>query len=160
MKFILDGMLGKLARWLRMMGHDAKYSTDLSDFELLDIAKKENRVLLTRDLALYQHAIAKNTEAYYVEGLTESDRLAELSARFGISLTIDLTQSRCPKCNNQLTSAIKEEIAEKVEKNTLLYYNEFWKCSNCGAVYWQGAHWTKINATLEEAKIKQKKKIS
>ena len=159
MKFILDGMLGKLARWLRMMGHDAKYSTDLSDFELLDIAKKENRVLLTRDLALYQHAIAKNTEAYYVEGLTESDRLAELSARFGISLTIDLKQSRCPKCNNQLTSATKEEIAEKVEKNTLLYYNEFWKCSNCGAVYWQGAHWTKINATLEEAKIKQKKKI-
>jgi uncharacterized protein len=158
-KFILDGMLGKLARWLRMMGHDTKYSTTLGDFELLDIAKKENRVLLTRDLALYQHAIAKNAEAYYAEGITESDRLAELSTRFGISMSIDMTQSRCPKCNTQLTSVPKEEIEEKVEKNTLLYYNEFWNCSNCGAVYWQGEHWTKISAKLEEAKLKQNKKI-
>jgi hypothetical protein len=142
-----------------MMGHDAIYSTALGDSELLDIAKKENRVLLTKDLALFQHAIAKSAEAYYVEGITESDRLAGLSARYGIPLSIDMTQSRCPKCNTQLTSVPKEEIAEKVEKNTLLYYNEFWNCTNCGAVYWQGAHWTKISATLEEAKLKTKEKI-
>jgi uncharacterized protein len=158
--FILDGMLGKLARWLRMMGHDAKYSNQFNDSELLEIAKKENRVLLTRDLALYKHATAKNAETYYVEGTAESDYLSELSARFGISLTIDMTQSRCPKCNTRLISVPKGEIAEKVEKNTLLHYNEFWNCPNCGAVYWQGAHWTKINATLEEAKPNQKKKVS
>ena len=160
MKFILDGMLGKLARWLRMMGQDVTYSTENSDSELLVITKKENRVLLTRDLALYQHAIAKNFEAYYVEGITESDRLSELSSRFGISLSIDMSQSRCPKCNTHLTSVPKQKIVEKVERNTFLYYNEFWNCSNCGAVYWQGAHWTKICATLENAKLKQKKKLS
>ena len=158
MNFILDGMLGKLVRWLRMMGHDVKYSTALDDAELLAIAKKENRVLLTRDLALYQQSVAKDIEAYYVEGNTEPERLAELSERFGIPLAIDLEKSRCPKCNTQLAAVPKEEIADKVEKNTLLYYNEFWKCPNCGAVYWQGAHWTKIRATLEEAKQKMKKK--
>ena len=158
MNFILDGMLGKLARWLRMMGHDVKYSTALDDAELLAIAKKENRVLLTRDLALYQQSVAKDTEAYYVEGNTEPERLAETSERFGIPLAIDLEQSRCPKCNTKLTPVPKEDIADKVQKNTLTYYDAFWKCSNCDAVYWQGAHWTKIRATLEEAKEKLKKK--
>jgi uncharacterized protein len=156
-KFILDGMLGKLARWLRMMGYDTEYSTDLNDSELLTTSKRDNRILLTRDLALYQHAVAKNAQAYYVEGLTEPDRLATLSTRFEIALTMDMTKSRCPKCNTALISTSREEIAQKVEKNTLLYYNEFWKCPKCGSVYWQGAHWKKIYATLEEAKLKQKK---
>ena len=115
LNFILDGMLGKLARWLRMMGHDVKYSTVLDDAELLSIAKKENRILLTRDLALYQHSAAKGIEAYYVEGNIEFERLTELSERFGIPLEIDLEKSRCPKCNTQLATVPKEEIADKVE---------------------------------------------
>ena len=158
--FILDGMLGKLTRWLRMLGHDAQYSAGLNDTELLTIARSEKRTLLTRDLALFQKAMAKGIEAYYVEGSTEPERLSELSVRFGIPLAIDLTKSRCPKCNSKLAVAPKEKIAEKVQKNTLLYYNEFWSCPNCGAVYWQGAHWTKIRVTLEEAKEKRKKKES
>jgi len=151
-------MLGKLARWLRMMGHNVQYSTSFTDAMLLDVAKKEHRILLTRDLALYQQATSKSIEAYYVEGETEPERLAEISARFSIPLEIDLTQSRCPKCNTRLATVQKEEIDAKVEKNTLLYYNEFWSCPNCGAVYWQGAHWTKIRSTLEEAKQKLEKK--
>ena len=158
MNFILDGMLGKLARWLRMMGHDAKYSTLLEDSQLLKIAKEEDRVLLTRDLALYQQAIAKNLEAYYVEGTTEPDRLSELTQRFSLPLFIDLEKSRCPKCNTKLQPAPKEKVADKVEENTLKFYDTFWECPNCGAVYWQGAHWTKIRATLEQAKEKQKEK--
>jgi uncharacterized protein with PIN domain len=69
-----------------------------------------------------------------------------------------LEDSRCPKCNAKLASASKEEIADKVEKNTLIHYNEFWNCPSCGAVYWQGAHWTKIWATLKEAKEKLKER--
>jgi uncharacterized protein len=152
LNFVLDGMLGKLARWLRMMGHNVQYANNTEDNQLLAIAKTESRVLLTRDFALYQQAIIKNLEAYYVEGVTEAQRLSELSNRFSIALDIDLEKSRCPKCNTQLKTAPKEEIAEKVEKNTLLYYDQFWLCPNCGAVYWQGAHWSKIRATLEEAK--------
>ena len=158
MNLILDGMLGKLTRWLRMMGHDAQYSATLNDAELMDIARYEKRVLLTRDLALCQQAITKGIEMYYVEGNTEPERLAELSARFGIPLTIYLEKAHCPKCNTKLASVPKEEISDKIEINTLLYYNEFWRCPKCGSVYWQGAHWTKIRATLEEAKEKLKKK--
>jgi uncharacterized protein with PIN domain len=151
-KFIADGMLGKLARWLRILGQDVKYSNQSDDAELVAIAEKEQRVLLTRDLELYQHAVAKGIDAFYVEGRTEAEKLAKLAERFDFSLTIDLRRSRCPRCNTRIRLTPKETIAEKVEKNTLIHYDEFWKCPKCGQVYWQGAHWKGIQATLEEAK--------
>jgi uncharacterized protein with PIN domain len=157
-KFIADGMLGKLTRWLRMLGHDVKYSNKLNDAELAVIAKKERRILLTKDLELYQRAIAKGIDAFYVEGLTEAERLAELAKRFNIALVIDLKNSRCPRCNTKLRSTPKEKLAGKVEKNTFAYYDEFWRCPKCEHIYWQGAHWGRIRATLAEAEENLKKK--
>ena len=140
MKFIADGMLGKLTRWLRMLGQDVKYSNQFEDEEL------------TRDLELYQRAIAKGIDAFYVEGRTEAEKLAELAKRFDFPLVIDLKRSRCPRCNTKIRPTPKEELADKVEKNTFIYYDEFWKCPKCGHIYWQGAHWEGIHATLEKAK--------
>jgi len=151
-KFIADGMLGKLTRWLRMLGQDVTYSTQLEDAELIKNAKKENSVLLTRDSELYQRAISKGIDAFYVEGRTEAEKLAKLAERFGFPLTINLAFSRCPRCNGRIRLTPKEQLADKVEKNTFVYYDKFWKCSKCGRVYWQGAHWDGIRATLEEAK--------
>ena len=156
MKFIADGMLGKLTRWLRMLGQDVKYSNQSEDAELIAMAKKEHRILLTRDLELYQHAAAKGIDAFYVEGRTEAEKIAELAERFDFSLTIDLRRSRCPRCNTKIRLTPKEKVADKVEKNTFTYYDEFWKCPKCGHIYWQGAHWKGILATLEEAKKNQK----
>lgn len=152
MKFIADGMLGKLTRWLRMLGQDVTYSNKFEDAELIAIAEKEHRILLTRDSELYQRAIGKSIDAFYVEGLTEAEKLAELAERFDFSLTIDLTCSRCPRCNAKIRLTPKETLASKVERNTFIYYDEFWKCSECGSIYWQGSHWNGIRATLEEAK--------
>jgi uncharacterized protein with PIN domain len=155
-KFLANGMLGKLTRWLRMIGHDVEYSSKLDDAELAATAKKEQRVLLTRDLELYQRATAKGIEAFYVEGETEAARLAELAKRFGIVLAVDLALSRCPKCNGKLRVAPKETLAGKVEKNTFAHYSDFWECPLCGQVYWQGAHWDRICATLKDAEEKMK----
>jgi len=151
-KFIADGMLGKLTRWLRMLGQDVTYSNQFDDTELIAMAKREHRVLLTRDLALYQRAIAKGVDAFYVEGQTEAEKIAELAKRFDIPLGIDMKRSRCPRCNTKIQPTPKEEIASEVEKNTFNYYDEFWKCPKCGNIYWQGAHWDRIRATLEGAK--------
>ncbi len=152
MKFIADGMLGKLTRWLRMLGQDATYSNQFEDTELIAMAEKEHRVLLTRDLELYQRAIAKDVDAVYVEGQTEAEKLAELATRFETPLEIDLKRSRCPRCNTKIRSTPKENLADKVERNTFIYYDKFWKCPKCGNVYWQGAHWGRIRVTLEKAK--------
>lgn len=151
MKFVVDGMLGKLARWLRMMGHNVKYSNSMDDAQLLSLAKNEHRVLLTRDFELYQHAITKGFDAFYVEGETEQERLAEVSRRYGIRLEIDMNVSRCPKCNTPVRQIPKEEARGRVEESTFRYYNEFWECSKCHQVYWQGAHWTRIRKTFEAA---------
>ncbi len=151
MKFLADSMLGKLARWLRMLGQDVLYSTELNDSELLELAKKENRVLLTRDLELYQRAIAKGLDTYYVEGKTESDQLAELAKRYNLRLMIDMDKSHCPLCNTKLKATPKEQLKSQLEKNTLTYYEKFWKCPNCGQIYWQGAHWTQINKYIKRS---------
>ncbi len=137
-----------------MLGHDVEYSSKLDDSELAATAKKEQRILLTRDLELYQRATAKGVEAFYVAGETEVARLAELAKRFCFSLIIDLENSRCPKCNAKLRVAPKEKLAGKVEKNTFAHYSDFWECPRCGQVYWQGAHWDRIRATLKAAEEK------
>lgn len=152
MEFIADGMLGKLTRWLRILGHNVKYSNKLDDAQLIIIAKKERRILLTRDLELYQQATAKGVDAFYLEGNTEAEKLAHLAQRFSIELDVDMTTSRCPKCNTQVKPIPKEKVADKIEKSTFAYYDEFWGCPKCGQIYWQGAHWTKIRKTLEKAK--------
>jgi uncharacterized protein with PIN domain len=151
-KFVADGMLGSLARWLRMMGHDVEYPTELDDDKLLALAKAENRVLLTRDLELYRRSTARGIGTFYVEGGNEAERLAALSKRFGLALEIDLRFSRCPRCNTAIQAVPKNRIADRVEKNTFAHYSEFWECPKCGKVYWQGAHWPKIRETLEKAK--------
>lgn len=157
MRFLLDGMLGKLVRWLRMLGQDVTYPVEFDDAELLELAKKENRVLLTKDFELYKRAIGRGLDAYYIEGKTESDRLAEVAKRYSLQLTIDMGKSHCPACNTKLKPTLKEQVQGELEKNTFLYYDKFWKCPNCGQIYWQGAHWAQINKTLNIAKIKLKK---
>lgn len=154
MKFLADGMLGKLARWLRMLGHDVLYYSQLSDIELIELAKAENRALLTRDLELYRRAISRGLDAFYVEGKTESNRLAEITKRYGLSLIIEMDKSHCTICNTTIKSAQKEELKGQLEPNTCRYYERFWQCPNCGQIYWQGAHWKQITATLTEAQQK------
>ncbi len=147
-------MLGKLARWLRMLGQDVIYSTQLSDNELLDLAKVEIRVLLTKDFELYKRAVGRGLEAFYVEGKTESARLAEVTKRYGLTLTVDMDKSHCPICNTKLQTVPKEQLKDKLEPNTYTYYDKFWRCPNCGQVYWQGAHWKQITKTLTQAQQK------
>jgi uncharacterized protein with PIN domain len=140
-----------------MIGNDVVYSTDLSDDQLLAQSKAEGRVLLTRDFELYQRALSRGFEAFYLLGASEAERLAELSERFGLPLEIDMDKSHCPRCNTKLQVVTKEQIKDDVEANTFLYYGKFWKCPGCGHVYWQGAHWEQIQQTLTQAQ--QRKKV-
>jgi uncharacterized protein with PIN domain len=157
LKFLADGMLGKLARWLRILGNDVIYSVEFDDSELLELAKKDERVLLTKDLKLYKRAISRGSDYYYVEGKTEPDRIAEVAKRYSLPLVIDMDESHCPICNTKLAAASKEQLQNELEKNTFTYYSKFWKCSNCRQIYWQGAHWTQINNTLNQARAKLEK---
>jgi hypothetical protein len=152
LKFLTDGMLGKLTRWLRLLGYDVKYSRSLSDEQLIEIAKRENRILLTRDLKLYRQAMTQKINSFFVERATEAKKLASLVRQFNLNLDFDVTVSRCPKCNAKIKPIPKEKVVDKIPETTASYYNEFWECPSCKKIYWQGAHWKRINKTLEEAK--------
>jgi len=154
LKFLADGMLGKLARWIRMLGHDVMYSVVFNDFEILELAKKEERVLLTKDLELYKRAIGRDIGAYYVEGKMESERLAEIAKRYNLPLVVDMDKSHCPICNSKLEAVPKDQLKDELETNTYTYYYKFWRCPNCGQIYWQGAHWKQITQTLTQAQQK------
>lgn len=152
MNFIVDAMLGKLARWLRMLGHNVTYYRDFDDSTFLVLTKTEKRVLLTRDLKLYQKALKDGLDAFFVESKDQQQRLAFLANYFGFKLEIDLNVSRCPKCNGSLVRVSKDEVRAKVPDGTFKYYNNFWQCSSCGQIYWKGAHWNRIQDTLQAAK--------
>ena len=154
MRFIADGMLGKLTRWLRMLGHDVNYFRSADDKKLAELANQEKRILLTRDHKLVQQAVSLGAEAVLVEAEDETDKLAFLAGRFGFKLEIDLRISRCPKCNATIVVVVKDDVADQIPETTSRYYNDFWKCQGCGKVYWQGAHWKRIEETLEKAKTK------
>ncbi len=152
MKFITDGMLGKLTRWLRMLGHDVEYSRSLDDKKLIEKAKSEGRILLTRDFKLYQQAMTQGVDTVLVEAATGAEKLADLASRFNFKLEIDVTVSRCPKCNTKIRSVSKKMVIDRVPETTSTYYSEFWECPRCEQIYWQGAHWKRIEKTLKEAR--------
>jgi len=152
LRFIADGMLGKLTRWLRILGQDVKYSNKLDDAALVVAAKKERRILLTRDFELYRQGVAKGIDAFYVEGETGEEKLADIARRFNIDLNVDMATSRCPKCNSKVTQISKDKVAAKVGKSTFDHYEEFWACRKCAQIYWQGAHWKGIRRKLERTK--------
>ncbi len=152
MRFLTDGMLGKLTRWLRILGHDVTYHRSLDDEKLIEVALSEKRVLLTRDNKLFSQSVTNGVDAVLVEAIDEAKKLADLAKRFNFKLNINLSVSRCPKCNTTIKFVPKEMVINQIPEATSTYYNNFWKCPNCGQVYWQGAHWKRIEQTLEKAK--------
>jgi uncharacterized protein with PIN domain len=154
MHFLLDGMLGKLSRWLRMIGYEATYLNDYGDKDLLSVAKRDALILLTSDEELYRTAIARGIECFLVEGRTEAERLAALADRYKLNLRIDTTASRCPVCGSPLREIQKKDVEGSVPPATFKVYQTFWVCNSpaCGKIYWQGSHWKRIEQTLETAR--------
>jgi uncharacterized protein with PIN domain len=153
-RFVVDGMLGRLARWLRLTGHDVAYANEFSSGEeqdeiLLKKAEKEGAVLLTSDKGLYQKSRRKGVRAVLIQAGDLPEQLLEV-ARAIPELEISLENSRCPVCNGELQEVSKEEVKGKVPETVLERQEEFWRCVRCGKIYWQGSHWEKILETLDE----------
>jgi uncharacterized protein with PIN domain len=149
MKFLADHMLGSLARWLRFFGFDCAYPDALSDKELKEIAKKEERILLTRDKELSR---AKDITTLYIESTDMEEQLVRVVLEFHLKPTDAL--SRCSLCNSILEKIEKSEVKGKVPENVFSLQNEFWKCNRCGKYYWKGTHYQGIKKTLEELERK------
>lgn len=148
-RFLVDSMLGSLARWLRIGGYDAEYRRDAEDESLMEEASRTGRVLLTRDKVLAVRARKRGVEAFLVNGEGDVEQLGEISAALGLEL--DPSSSRCPRCNGALTQVDREKVRDRVPEASLEAFDVFWVCGSCGGVYWRGSHWDQIASTISEA---------
>lgn len=151
MRFVVDSMLGNLARWLRLLGYDTLYYKNIDDWKLIKIAKDEGRILVTRDLSLYRRARVKGVNVIYLESTSIDEELVTLANEVGIDLKFKEKNTRCPLCNTELTLIPKAEALHLIPQEIGKRYNTFWKCPKCNKVFWQGNHWKTINEVLEKA---------
>jgi len=153
-KFIVDAMLGSLAKWLRLLGYDTLYSTSYNDAQIISIAARTKRIVVTSDKGLYRRAIKAGLRAVLLpeSGVTES--LARLASAGLIELRVDPSKSRCPLCNGVLKEVTDRNLVRgRVPPGALAKYSKFYVCARCGHVYWEGGHWRNIRRIVEEAKL-------
>lgn len=148
--FIVDGMLGSLARWLRLLGFDTAYCENWSDDDILRATG--TRILLTRDKQLLARAATRGFTAINPGARSIADQLLRLRQQLRITFDVDPARSRCPRCNHSLSRVNKAQVSDRVPPGSLQRYTDFWECSNpdCRQVYWQGRHWQRIKRTLDE----------
>ncbi|WP_297071201.1 Mut7-C RNAse domain-containing protein [Thermococcus sp.] len=143
MKFIADMMLGRLARWLRLYGYDTLYGIE-DDDEIIHVALREGRVILTRDSGLAERAGKLGAEVVLISSNSLEGQIDELR-RFGLEFgELFPANARCPKCNGPIRPASKGEVMGKVPPAVYEKYDEFYVCTNCGQVYWPGRQWEEM----------------
>lgn len=144
MKFIADSMLGRLARWLRLSGYDVAYANDILDNSILEHAKSEGRILLSKDKNLCEKAKGRGIDATLVTSDNILEQLRQVVRERNLTIRSTPEFSRCPLCNSAVKKIEKEKIKDRVPKTVFKHSKEFWECRNCGKIYWHGGHWKNI----------------
>jgi uncharacterized protein with PIN domain/sulfur carrier protein ThiS len=140
-RFIADVHLGRLVRYLRILGFDTVYRKEWRDKELVDTAVREHRIVLTRDRGLLKRAALDH--GYLVRRTEPRAQLTEIIERFDLSRSLR-PFSRCPMCNGTVWPVEKGEVAARLPVRTAQHYDEFWRCEQCGHLYWKGGHFRSL----------------
>lgn len=155
-RFVIDCNLGRLARYMRLLGFDSLYRNDYSDKTIADIAQQENRIVLTRDRALLQHKII--TRGYFVRAIKPREQVREVLLRLDLYRQIK-PYTRCARCNGELVDADKQSIVARLEPKTRQYYDRFKVCKTCGQAYWEGSHHKRMRTLLDSFASKNDDRI-
>ena len=146
-KFILDVHLGKMAKYLRLLGFDTLYESSYNDNEIISISKAEKRIILTRDRGLLKNN--KVTHGCWIRSQHTCEQLKEVISRFDLRAGAK-PFTRCLECNSLLNDVKKEEISDFLPLRTKKYYDEFKHCPGCKRIYWEGSHYEKMKKHIEE----------
>ncbi len=144
-KFIADCHLGKLAKYLRLMGIDTLYFPHIEDDKLVEMASNEYRIILTRDRSLSQR---KHAPVFFLEATDTKTQLKTLIEHYNLK-ELPLPFSRCIVCNTPLQVIEKEKIMDVLPKKVQIYFDYFEYCPTCDRVYWRGDHYRHMMAFLE-----------
>jgi uncharacterized protein with PIN domain len=143
-------MLGGLARWLRAAGYDASWKADVEDWELIRLALREQRTLLTSDTGILRIGIVRDGEVpalFIPHGLGKQEQLSFVLG----ALKLPLREPRCMACGGPLALVSKEETRGRVPPRTFAWVHQFYECEKCRQLFWQGTHWQHIARQLQNA---------
>ena len=139
--FVVDAMYGNLAKKLRLLGYDSLYFANIDDDKILQIARDEDRVLLTNDVVLVRRALKQNVRTVQITKKDEIEQILEINQKYNLGKCVVAgNNSRCPLCNGILHRIQKDLIVTHIPEGVLKQTNEFWTCANCKKLYWEGTH--------------------
>jgi uncharacterized protein with PIN domain len=150
-KLILDVHLGKLARYIRLLGFDTVYETWLEDEQIVAIASKEKRIILTRDIQLLKNG--QVSHGYWIRSQKPLEQLKEVIQHLDLSKKIRPFH-RCMECNGIIKEVDKTEIIAYLKPKTRVHYEDFYRCEQCQRVYWNGSHYQRMISMLENLDIR------
>ena len=136
-RFVADVHLAKVAKYLRIVGIDTLYFREISDDRLLEIAKEQNRIVLTRDRELAN----RSERVYYVPKGTILEVVQDVLHRFGCRCE---PLTRCLVDNTPLQKVEKDEVIDRLPPKVRALFNDFWRCPTCGRIYWHGSHYERM----------------
>jgi len=145
-QFILDVHLGKLARYLRLLGFDTIYDPHYPDPQIIAMAVEDKRIILTRDKGLLKN---KNvTRGYWVRATDPDEQIQEILQRFDL-FTKAAPFTRCLECNGTIVNVDKEKLVAQLETKTKQFYDKFTACSECKKIYWAGSHYQRMKQFVD-----------
>ncbi len=143
--FFADVMLGRLAKWLRILGYDTSYEQTITSEKLVNTARNENRMILTRNKKLIK--TLDESECLFIEGNFLVNQLKQVIDEFNLDMSENFL-SRCTVCNAEIVPANKEEVINDVPDFVFRMQNEFSKCPKCGKIFWKGTHLKRMEEIL------------
>ncbi len=145
-RFVADDMVGKLAKWLRILGHDVAYFHSIDDEELISIANSERRILLTRDTSIAESGRARR--CIFLESDNYMEQLRQVFRLLALKVQKELIFSRCLICNEKLKEIGREHVEGNVPPFVFETRDEFVICEKCDKIYWKGTHNERVKETL------------
>ncbi len=148
--FVVDAMLGNVARKLRLLGYDSKYDSSIEDPVLIRLADGQKRIIVTKDENLVKNAEKMGITTVLIRGDDEIEQIVQIATKLGLSnFIIDTNSSRCVNCNGKIEAIDKIRIMNKVPPRIYERQEKFWSCRDCKKIYWEGTHLIKIQEFVQ-----------
>ena len=147
-RFVVDLNVGRLAKWLRVMGYDALFIPDADDAELLRVAREQGRIIVTKDRYIMERRVVTTGQvrAFLVSSDDFRAQLRQVAEALGLGLERGF--SLCIECNQPLSGIAKEEVRDRVPPFVFRTQEQFYQCPACGKLYWRGTHWHNMRMEL------------
>ncbi len=142
--------MGKLAKLLRLLGFDTTFFTGEDDSQMVNIAFREKRIVLTRDTHILERRIVTSgrVKALLIKTDNAEEQLKQVVRELNLQNKLK-PFTLCLECNCSLVVREKEEVKDRVPPYVFQTQKEYMECPQCHRIYWKGTHWSAMTKRLE-----------